>query len=258
VYRQLAHVRNVTLLIVVVTAIVAGGLGYALGLVIVRPLDELTRAAARVAAGNLDVDLAVTKGGEVGYLTEVFNDMVGRLRSSREELERLSVMDPMTGLDNRRRMMEALENEVLRSRRLAHTFAVLMVDVDHFKGYNDTYGHPAGDDVLKNVARVLRASARDVDSIARYGGEEFFVLMPETRAEAAAQVANRVRAQLAKQPAPAGAVTLSVGVAEFPTHAETGEGLIRAADAALYDAKRSGRDRVVVAPAAKRAKAARG
>jgi diguanylate cyclase (GGDEF)-like protein len=255
VYRQLARVRNITLLVVAATSILAGGLGYALGLVIVRPLDRLTRAAADVAAGDLDVDLAVGKGGEVGYLTEVFNDMVARLRTSRLELERLSVTDPLTGLDNRRRMMETLQKEVLRSRRLRHTFAVLMADVDHFKSYNDAHGHPAGDEVLKRVAGVLRETARDVDLVARYGGEEFFVLMPETRAAGAAQVAERLRQHFAAQRLP---VTLSVGAAEFPTHGDNGDALIRAADAALYEAKRAGRDRIVVAAGIERAKAARG
>src|SRR6185503_5116585 len=242
VYSQLAHVRNVTLLIVTATLILAGGLGYTLGLVIVRPLDRLTRAAAKVAAGDLDVDLTATAGGEAGYLTHVFNDMVARLRTSRLELERLSVTDPLTGLDNRRRMTEVLQNEVLRSRRLKHSFAVLMADVDHFKAYNDTHGHPAGDEVLKRVAAVLRETMRDVDTVARYGGEEFFVVMPETRARGAADLAERVRKRLALAPQ-AEAVTLSFGIAEFPTHGSAGDSLIRAADQALYEAKGAGRDR---------------
>ena len=258
VYRQLARVRNVTLLVVAVTLLLAGGLGYGLGIVIVRPLDRLTQAAAKVAAGDLDVDLAVTKGGEVGYLTEVFNDMVARLRASRLELERLSVTDPLTGLDNRRRMTEALQNEVLRSKRLKHTFAVLIADVDLFKSYNDAHGHPAGDEALKRVATVLRETTRDVDSVARYGGEEFFVLMPETSAASAADTAERIRQRLAAQPLAAGAVTLSVGVAEYPRHGDSGDALIRVADAALYEAKRLGRDRVVVAPTIGAARAARG
>jgi diguanylate cyclase (GGDEF)-like protein len=258
VYGRLARMRMVTLSIVAGTLLVAAVLGYALGLVIVRPLDRLTSAASKVAAGNLDVDVAATKGGEVGYLTEVFRDMVARLRSSRVELERLSVTDPLTGLDNRRRMMETLQDEVLRCRRLDHAFSVVMADVDHFKAYNDAHGHPAGDEALKCVATVLREIVRDVDSIARYGGEEFFILLPETSADAAADMVKRVRALLAKHRPPAGAVTLSFGIAVYPKHGDTGEALILAADAALYEAKRSGRDRVVVARSAERAKAARG
>ena len=258
VYGQLVRMRIVTLSIVVGTLLVAAVLGYALGLIIVRPLDRLTRAASKVAAGDLEVEIVDTKGGEVGYLTEVFRDMVARLRTSRVELERLSVTDPLTGLDNRRRMMEALQNEVLRSRRLAHVFSVVMADVDHFKAYNDEHGHPAGDEALKYVAMVLRESLRDVDSVARYGGEEFFVLLPETTAEEAADLAKRVRSRLAKYVPPAGAVTLSFGVAAYPANGLNGEALIGAADEALYEAKNGGRDRVEVARTAARVKAARG
>src|SRR5204863_187155 len=167
--------------------------------------------AATVAAGDLEVDLPATKGGEVGYLTEVFNDMVTRVRKSRLALERLSVTDPLTGLDNRRRIKEALQKEVLRARRLKHTFAVVMADVDHFKAYNDTHGHPAGDEVLKTVATVLRETARDVDLVARYGGEEFFVLMPETSARGAAEMTDRVRKHLATARSPGRAEPCSAG-----------------------------------------------
>jgi diguanylate cyclase (GGDEF)-like protein len=258
VYRQLVRMRVVTLSIVVGTLLVAAVLGYALGLIIVRPLNRLTRAASKVAAGDLEVELVDTKGGEVGYLTEVFRDMVARLRTSRVELERLSVTDPLTGLDNRRRMMEVLQNEVLRSRRLEHVFSVVMADVDHFKAYNDEHGHPAGDEALKCVATVLRESLRDVDWVARYGGEEFFVLLPETTADEAANLAKRVRARLAKHPPPAGAVTLSFGVAAYPANGLNGEALIAAADEALYEAKNAGRDCVASARTAARVKAARG
>jgi diguanylate cyclase (GGDEF)-like protein len=247
VYRELAHLRNVALLIVAVTLILVGSLGYALGLFIVRPLDRLTKAAAKVAAGDLHVDLTSARGGEVGYLTDVFNDMIVRLRESRQELERLSVTDALTGLNNRRRMAEVLRNEVLRSQRLKHSFAVLMADVDHFKSYNDTRGHPAGDELLKHIAVILREETRDVDFVARYGGEEFLVLLPETKARRAVEVADRIRLRLESLPAPLGPITLSVGVAEFPMHGETGDKLIEVADAALYEAKRGGRNRAVAA-----------
>ncbi len=256
VFSQLGHLRDVTLLIVAGMLAVAGALGYALGLYIVRPLDRLTQGAAKVATGDLDVDLPVATGGEVGYLTEVFNNMVSRLRASRGELERLSVTDHLTGLNNRRRMMEALENEVRRSRRLKHTFAVLMADVDHFKQYNDAHGHPAGDEALKRVGAVLREAIQDVDFVARYGGEEFFVLMPELEAPGAVTMAERIRQHLAQQTFAGGPVTLSIGVAEFPANGDSGEALIAAADVALYEAKRAGRDRVAVARASGPARAA--
>jgi diguanylate cyclase (GGDEF)-like protein len=254
VFRQLHRLRNITLLIMTAMLLAAGAMGYALGIFIVRPLDHLTRGAAKVAAGDLEVDLPVAKGGEVAYLTEVFNDMVARLRSSRQELERLSVTDPLTGLNNRRHMMEVLDNEVRRSRRLDHTFAVLMADVDHFKQYNDEHGHPAGDAVLKRVAGVFNESTRDVDFVARYGGEEFFVLMPEIDAEGAAEAAERIRSAMAQDPSLGQEVTVSFGVAEFPANGDTGEALISAADSVLYQAKKKGRDQVVVARAQGRAK----
>jgi diguanylate cyclase (GGDEF)-like protein len=251
VYGQLARVRNVAFLIVAGTLVLVGGLGYALGLFIVRPLDRLTKAASKVAAGDLDVDLTSARGGEVGYLTEVFNDMIVRLRESRQELERMSVTDALTGLNNRRRMTEVLQNETLRSQRLKHAFSVLMADVDHFKAYNDTHGHPAGDELLKQVAAVLRDETRDVDFVARYGGEEFLVLLPETKARGAAELADRIQRRLASLDV--GPVTLSFGIAEFPAHGDTGDKLIDVADAALYEAKREGRNRAVVATAPVRA-----
>jgi diguanylate cyclase (GGDEF)-like protein len=248
-FAQVARLRDVTVLIVAILLAVVGALAYLLSLMIVRPLDRLTQGAANVAKGDLDVGLPVTSGGEVGYLTSVFNNMVTHLRESRTALERLSVTDPLTGLFNRRRMMEALENEVRRSRRLSHPFTVLMADVDLFKNYNDRYGHPAGDAVLKRVAAILREASRDVDLVARYGGEEFLIVMPETRVAGAIDVGERVRARVAAEKLPEGSITISVGVAEFPLHGDSAEALIAAADAAMYQAKRDGRDRVVVASA---------
>lgn len=248
-FRQVARLRNVTLGIVMLLLAVVGALAWFLSLLIVRPLDRLTQGAAKVAGGDLDVDLPVTAGGEVGYLTRVFNNMVARLRESRAELERLSVTDPLTGLFNRLRMMEVLENEARRSRRLRHNFAVLMADVDLFKGYNDAHGHLAGDAALKRVAAIMREASRDVDFVARYGGEEFLIMMPETEVEGAMDVAERIRAKLAAERLVVGTITLSLGVAAFPTHGDTPDALIAAADAALYEAKRAGGDRVLAAAA---------
>jgi diguanylate cyclase (GGDEF)-like protein len=214
-------------------------------MVIIRPLDRLTKGAAEVAGGDLAVDLPVLGGGEVADLTKVFNHMVARLRQGREELERLSVTDGLTGLFNRRYLIEHLASEVSRSRRNHHSFAVLMMDVDHFKTYNDTHGHLAGDEVLVRVSRILRESIRDVDFPTRYGGEEFLVLLPETSIERAVEVAERIRTRLASETFAGGRITLSAGVASFPEFGETAEAVIMCADVALYEAKREGRDRVV-------------
>ena len=246
-FRQVARLRNMTLTIVTFLLAVVGAFAYLLSLLIVRPLNRLTQAASRVAGGDLDIGLPVTGGGEVGYLTRVFNHMVVRLRESRVELERLSVTDPLTGLYNRLRMMEVLENEVRRSRRLRHRFAVLMADLDLFKKYNDAYGHPAGDALLKRIGEIMRETSRDVDFVARYGGEEFLLMMPETDIEGAIQVAERIRKRIESDSLPVGSISVSFGVAAFPGHGDSPEVLIAAADAALYEAKHAGGNRVIAA-----------
>ncbi len=246
-FSRVTRLRNVTLSVVMLLLAVVGALAYLLSLLIVRPLNRLTQAAGTVAKGDLEVGLPVTTGGEVGYLTEVFNHMVARLRESRADLERLSVTDHLTGLFNRVRMMEVIENEVRRSRRMHHRFAVVMADVDLFKRYNDEHGHLAGDTVLTRVAAIMREASRDVDFVARYGGEEFLIMLPETEIEGATEFAERIRKKLATERLPAGRITLSLGISAFPTHGDAPDQLIAEADAALYLAKRAGGDRVVAA-----------
>jgi diguanylate cyclase (GGDEF)-like protein len=247
-FRQVTRLRNITVAVVAGLLLAVGGLSYFLATLIVRPLDRLSAGAAKVAGGDLTVDLPVG-GGEVGYLTTVFNEMVARLRGSREELERLSITDALTGLFNRRHLIEVLAAEVRRVDRHDRNFAVLMIDIDHFKEYNDQLGHLAGDEALRKVAAVISEGIRDVDAAARYGGEEFVVVLPETDADGAAEVAERIRARLGKEKFDGGKITLSVGVAEFPTHGKTPDAMLAAADAALYEAKNAGRDRVVRAGA---------
>src|SRR2546428_9864140 len=215
-FRQVTRLRNVTVLIVAARLGAVGLFAYSLGLRIARPLDRLTLAAAQVASGDLDVHLPVVGGGELKYVTEVLNDMVARLRESRRGLERLSVTDDLTGLYNRRYLMDTLANEVRRSRRLDHPCALLMADVDHFKEYNDAYGHLAGDEALKRIAGVLRDTTRDVDCAARYGGEEFVVLLPETRAAGAIRTAPRVPTPLPPHQPGGGELSLSIRVSQFP------------------------------------------
>jgi diguanylate cyclase (GGDEF)-like protein len=170
-----------------------------------------------------------------------------RERESQGELERLSVTDGLTGLYNRRHLMGTLANEVQRSRRLRRTFSVLLGDVDHFKQYNDTHGHLAGDAALVKVAEILRQTTRGVDTVARYGGEEFVVMLIEAPLATALIVGERIRARVAAEPFPGGRLSVSVGTAEYPTHGDTPEELIASADAAMYQAKSGGRDRVAAA-----------
>jgi diguanylate cyclase (GGDEF)-like protein len=252
-FEDIRRLRNATAVLLVVLLGVVGGLAYGLGLLIVHPLDRLSVAARRVAGGDLDVDVPVSGGGELSHLTGVFNDMVRRLRESRDELERLSVTDELTGLTNRRGMTTELERELLRSHRHEHPCAILMLDVDRFKHFNDTYGHPAGDAALRRLAGTLRECVRDVDTAARYGGEEFLVILPETGPEEARQVAERIRERTESDgfaPEPGAApihITVSLGFAGYPEHADTPDTLVAAADEALYRSKEAGRNRVTAA-----------
>jgi two-component system cell cycle response regulator len=173
--------------------------------------------------------------------------MVWRLREGRAELEKLSLTDALTGLSNRRFLMQRLNEEAVRFRRTKKEFSVLMADVDHFKRYNDTFGHPAGDEVLKKVARILQTSAREVDCVARYGGEEFCLMLPETPATGALILAERICERVAAAEFPGQKITLSLGVASLPANGDTPDTVIAAADEALYQAKREGRNRVVCA-----------
>ncbi|MEO8088763.1 MAG: diguanylate cyclase [Gemmatimonadales bacterium] len=259
-YRQIRRFRDLTLAIVAGLLLVVTAIAYYLALLIVRPLERLTKGAAEVAEGDLAVDLPKATG-EVGDLTYVFNHMVGRLRKSRqelddvnetlrtknEELERLSASDSLTGLSNRRILTQRLADELLRAQRGSHSFTMLMLDVDHFKKYNDTHGHPAGDEVLKKVAHILRSCTRAGDCTARYGGEEFAVLLSGKGGDTALALAERIRERVAAEEFVGGKITISGGIAEFPQHGHTAEAVISSADEALYEAKREGRNRVVCA-----------
>jgi two-component system cell cycle response regulator len=171
-------------------------------------------------------------------------------RADNARLAALAITDPLTGLLNRRALIDRLATEVDRARRYGTVVTLLMVDIDHFKRVNDTLGHLAGDDVLREVAAVLQNTVRTVDLVARYGGEEFVVVLPETGRDGAVAFADRVRERIAIHPflAPVReglALTASIGVATFPAErVDTVEDLFARADEALYRAKADGRNRV--------------
>jgi diguanylate cyclase (GGDEF)-like protein len=262
-FAAVTRLRNTTILIVLALLLGVGLIAYRVGVIIVRPLDRLTAGVQQVAAGDFTVDLPVLGGGEVGDLTVIFNDMVSRLRRGREELdganrtlkrqneelERLSITDGLTGLYNRRQLMEVLETEGRRTVRSKKPFSILMIDVDHFKNLNDTHGHLVGDEVLQKLASILKDEIREIDFAARYGGEEFLVTLPDTGLDSAAQVGERIRARVEEEGfASAGeqiSVTVSIGVADHTGDGDSAEAIISRADDALYKAKRRGRNRVV-------------
>jgi diguanylate cyclase (GGDEF)-like protein len=170
----------------------------------------------------------------------------------RETLRNQAIRDPLTGLFNRRFLEETLERELKRAERTGRPVGLLMLDIDHFKRLNDTFGHDAGDYALRELAHHLEASFRAGDVICRYGGEEFTVLLPEASPEHTRQRAEILCAHIRNlaleyRGQPLGSLTVSIGLAAFPIHGESGPSLIQKADAALYQAKRAGRDRVALA-----------
>jgi len=168
-----------------------------------------------------------------------------QLEEVNRRLEELATTDDLTGVWNRRYFLEMLDRECRRTARTGAGLALVMVDVDHFKAVNDTYGHPFGDRVLQEVASVMQHEARDVDLVARYGGEEFMVLMPETDSRAAATAGQRLRRRIADRSISDGTrttrVTISVGVADLGETVDP-TSLLRHVDEALYAAKAAGRN----------------
>jgi diguanylate cyclase (GGDEF)-like protein len=171
-----------------------------------------------------------------------------------DTLRTQSIRDPLTGLYNRRYMADSLERELRRAARSQHPVGCIMFDIDHFKQFNDTFGHQAGDALLRELGALLRSLARGYDVICRYGGEEFLWILPEASREECLQRAEQLR-QAVEQLAVThhgqglGRATVSVGVAVFPEDGDLVEALLRAADTALYNAKHAGRNRIEVATA---------
>jgi diguanylate cyclase (GGDEF)-like protein len=175
----------------------------------------------------------------------------------RDALRAQSIRDPLTGLFNRRYMEESLEREIARATRSATSVAVLILDLDHFKKVNDTYGHSAGDHVLREMGTILRFRSRTEDVAARQGGEEFLLMLPGMDKIDAVQRAEELRIAISEIQLLDGGVdlpqvTVSIGVAVFPDHGYTADELLRSADKALYRAKNAGRDRVVLVSARSR------
>ncbi len=214
--------------------------GEALGILHFQATDEAPTLA------DSELSFKTTFAGQVGL-------SVANIRL-REALRTQSIKDPLTGLYNRRYLEEMLDREIRRAVRAEQALGLLMLDLDHFKKFNDTYGHDAGDTVLRESGTFLAKSIRAEDIVCRFGGEEFVIILPTANLGAACARAERIRSKLREltvlhQGQSLGMVTVSVGVAALPEHGTSPKELLEAADAALYRAKREGRDRVAAAEA---------
>lgn len=239
-----------TLLSVVVTIVVWFAIRRLL-----RPLARATADIRSMVAGEQEPrELPISERDEVGELLASFNILFRQRQTLLEKLEEQAHTDSLTDLPNRRHFMETATQELARAVRFGSPLSVLMLDVDHFKKVNDTYGHKVGDIVLQKLAETCRATLREIDFTARLGGEEFAVLLPGTGHPAAMEAAERLRRALAETAVPLEQglplrFTVSLGVATLKDPATNLDTLLNAADHALYEAKHQGRNRVCDATA---------
>jgi len=254
------------------TLLASAGLAALAAILQVYPLtklfQQLTTAAHAIASGQFAYRVKASRWApyDLHLLVNSFNMMASQLeqfaltqRHQQQELQRrnellehLSVTDALTQVGNHRAFQEHLHAQISLACRRNRPLCLMLIDVDHFKRYNDTFGHLQGDSVLREVARLITEHVRAYDFVARYGGEEFAVILPDTELETAVGVAERIRLVIAQHRFANRTVTISVGVAGWCSGVDSNE-LIQAADSALYEAKRRGRNRVCTATPRKEA-----
>ncbi|MRS12888.1 MAG: sensor domain-containing diguanylate cyclase [Actinobacteria bacterium] len=228
-----------------------------------RPEEIRSQAATPLRSGDSVVGVLLVASATFRDLSHAERDRLQGIANQsslalqnallHEELERLSVTDRLTDLYNHGYLHQRLDEEMERCQRFEHEMSLIMLDIDDFKKFNDRYGHPKGDTVLKAVSIIIKQNLREIDVAARYGGEEFVIMLPETDVAGAAAVAERIRSSMAQYPHVVGdnvekvVQTVSLGVANYPGNANTAAALVEAADQAMYRAKRAGKNQVVVA-----------
>ncbi len=260
VYRLLADSRRRLLRIGVPLAVIVSLFSFLLARSLLLPIRLLSESARRLSAGELDVMLPVRGADEIADLTRAFNEMAGKiqrtnqgLKEANRALETLAITDELTGLYNRRHFQDSLARELPRSRREALPLSLLFLDLDHFKQYNDRWGHPEGDAALRRVADAVVEGIRTSDLAFRSGGEELTVMLHACGKQQAIEVAEKIRRTVAASTPSSESgqrITVSIGISTFPEDGVAAAELVGRGDAALYAAKAQGRDRVAAAGAA--------
>lgn len=260
IHGQALHLASIGF---VATSLLLVSLYLSLDWLVLVPLSRLEAATQAIGRGLLGTRVALRRNDELGRVAEAFNGMAGSLEKREAENEELrrqlldkydqaqmqASTDPITGLYNRRHFQTSLANELERADRFGTPVTLLFVDVDHFKIYNDTFGHQHGDEALRDLAALLSTTLREIDVVARYGGEEFAIILPRADSDGSWGVAERIRRVVAEHDFGSDrgrrvALTVSVGVASYPEDGHSSRDLIEKADRAMYWAKQSGRDQV--------------
>lgn len=219
----------------------------------VRKISPETNVIVLTFYSFINAAIEAMEAGAYGYITKPLNTSEIRIileraveryflfssSAEKDYYAQLAVLDGLTGLYNRRYFKELINLEFSRVKRNASSFSLLMIDIDNFKNYNDTKGHPAGDELLKKAAQVFKNCLREVDLVCRYGGEEFIIMLSQTDKKGAQIVAERLRMQISLYLP----TTVSIGVAVFPDDAQDSQALIEKADVALYKAKQTGKNK---------------
>jgi len=269
---------------VVITDIRMGGMSGIELLTAIKEHNPDTQVVIMTSHASLDSALTALRAGAYDYLVKPFEsldlisavagraaekarlvaqnrELVEKLKLANEDLQKangilqeMAVRDGLTSLYNHRYFQEALALEFARSKRYAKQCSVIFIDVDNFKMYNDTHGHPEGDGLLRTLAGIMTTHLRTTDLAARYGGEEFVLLLPETAKESAVRIAQGLRAKVEEEPFPGretqplGRVTISIGVASYPEDGSDAPSVMAYADQLLYKAKHGGKNMVVGYP----------
>lgn len=245
--------QKLSVVVILVVALTSALLVFILNQSIILPIRRLMEGVRKFAGGNFAAQVPVTSQDEIGELSGAFNEMAKNIRTDRQKLTALTTLDEKTGLFNFRHFKQTVNEELKRAERYNRHVSLVMIDIDHFKHYNDTNGHPMGDLLLKELSLILKESIRETDMVARFGGEEFIILLPETPRQEALKLAESLRLRIKnhvfpmEEKQPSKDLTVSMGVAAYPSrNVVSPDTLLERADQALYKAKKQGRNRVCV------------